>query len=105
MQSAGKLLNNRGLTRSADGKIANANHETAQCTFAENSFAIKIKPELHEPVVNERERVKNPAQDRSANAVTSFENDVDPKLFQAFKPAAHLNCRLAKFALRDCLPA
>ena len=63
LQSAGKLLNNRRLTRSADREIADADHETSERAFAENSFAVKIKPELHYPVVDERERVKDAAQD------------------------------------------
>ena len=63
LQSAGKLLDNRRFTRSADRKIADADHETPQRAFSENSFAIKIKPELHHPVVDERERVKDAAQD------------------------------------------
>src|SRR6266550_5665535 len=81
LQSAGKLLNNRRLTRSADREIADADHETSERAFAENSFAIKIKSELHYSVVAERERVKNTAQDRSANAMTPFEDDINPEFF------------------------
>jgi hypothetical protein len=33
--------------------------------------------------------MENPAQYRSSNAVTTLEDNVDPKLFQLFKPAAH----------------
>src|SRR4029450_9300852 len=62
-QSAGQLPNNRRLTRSADSKITDADHETSERAFAENSLAIEIKPELHQPVVDKRERVKDPAQD------------------------------------------
>src|SRR5262249_34802061 len=53
MQSARKLFNDRRLTRPADGQIANADHQTAERAFAENSFAIEVKPQLHDPVVNE----------------------------------------------------
>src|SRR6266853_1465419 len=59
LQRAGKLLDNRRFTRSADSKITDADHETSERAFAENSFAIKIEPELHYPVVDERERVKD----------------------------------------------
>jgi hypothetical protein len=81
LQSTGKLLNNRRFTRSADSKITDADYETTERAFAENSFAIKIKPELHHPVVDERERVKDTAQNGSANAMTSFEDDIDPEFF------------------------
>src|SRR5258708_36848555 len=81
LQSPSELLNNRRFTRPADRKITDADHETSERAFAENSFAIEIKPELHQPVVDKRERVKDTAQDGSANAMTSFEDDVDPEFF------------------------
>src|SRR6266404_608466 len=80
LQRTGELLNNRRLTRATHGKITNADNETAERAFAENPLPIEIKPHLHQPVVNERKRIKNPAQHRRANTVTALENHVDPKL-------------------------
>jgi hypothetical protein len=81
VQRAGKLLNNRRLARPADSKITDADHETSERAFAEKSLAIEIKPELHQPVIDKRERVKDTAQDRSANAMPSSEDNVDPEFF------------------------
>jgi hypothetical protein len=57
--------------------------------LAKNSFAIKIKPQLYEPIVSERERVEDSPQNRGANAMTTLEHNIDSKLFQVFKPPAH----------------
>ena len=45
--------------------------------------------ELHESIVDEGERVEDSAQNRGANAMTTFEYNVDSKLLQVFKPPAH----------------
>src|SRR4029077_14885151 len=80
LQRTGELLNNRRLTRAADSEITNADNETAERAFAEDPLPIEIKPHLHQPVVDERKRVKNPAQHRRSNAVTTLENHIDAKL-------------------------
>src|ERR1051325_279369 len=90
LQSSGKLLHNRRFASTANGEIAYANHQTPQSPFAEDSFSIKIQPELYQPVVNERQREKQPTQQRSANSMTSFENHVDPEFFQLFKSTSHV---------------
>ena len=50
---------------------------------------IKKKPELHEPLVNEGERVKQRPEQRGAHAVTPFEDDVDGELLEIFSALTH----------------
>src|SRR4030095_8542884 len=89
LERAGDLFHNRCFARASNSQVAHADHENAKRALAKNSFAIKIKPQLYEPIVSERERVEDSPQNRGANAMTAFEHNVDSKLFQVFKPPAH----------------
>src|SRR6266511_1153509 len=89
LQRASDLLDNRCLARASNSQVAHADHENAKRAFAKNSFAIKIKPELYELIVSERECVEDSPQNRGSNAMTTLEHNVDSKLFQVFKPSAH----------------
>ena len=80
LQRARKLFNDRRLPRPAHGEIANADDETTESAFAENSFSIKIEPQLHDALEDERERMQDSAQDTGAKSVTTFEDNVDREL-------------------------
>ena len=87
------FLDDRRLARSADGQVANADDETAERALPKDPLPIKKQAKLHDPLVNERKRVKNPAQDRGAKSAAPPENDVDGKLLEAFNPVTHFNLR------------
>src|SRR4030095_790450 len=89
LERAGDLFHNRCFARASNSQVAHADHENAKRALAKNSFAIKIKPQLYETIGSERERVEDSPQNRSTNAMTAFEHNVDSKLFQVFKPPAH----------------
>ena len=78
--------------------------------FAENALPIKKEAELHEPLVDEGERVEQRPEQRGAHAVTPFENDVDGELLEIFSALTHeenvefrmSNFECAEFARHDC---
>ena len=80
LQRARELFNDRRLPRPAHGQIANADDETTESAFAENSFSIKIEPQLHDALEDERERMENSAQNTGAKSVATFEDNVDREL-------------------------
>src|SRR5437763_1338054 len=89
LQRAGNRFHNRRFACTSHSQVAHADHENAKRALAKNSFAIKIKPHLDEPIVSERKRVEDSPQNRGAYAMTALEHNVDSKLFQIFKPPAH----------------
>jgi len=94
------FLNNRRLARAADCKIADADDEAAERAFAEDSLSIEIKPHLHQAVVNERKRVKNPRSTDARNAVPALENHVDPKTPLIVLAGGPFQFRIADCGLR-----
>ena len=58
LQSAGKFFDNRSFPRAADGEVTDADDETAEGAFPENTLAIKKQSKLHQPLVNERQQIK-----------------------------------------------
>ena len=51
--------------------------------LAKNAVPVKIKAQLDEAFVDERERVKQRAEKRGANAVATLEDNVDGELLEA----------------------
>ena len=89
MQLAREFFDDRGLARTADSQVPNADDQTTESALSEKTFPVEIKPELNETFINKRESVENSAQNTRAKAVAALENHVDPKLLQIFKVAAH----------------
>jgi len=81
LERAREFLDDRGLSRAADGQIPDADDQTTERSLAENAFAVEIEPELNETFVNKRERIENPAQGTGAKTVSPLEDNVDPELF------------------------
>ena len=57
--------------------------------FAKNPMAIEEKPQLNEPLVDEGERVKQRAEQRGADTVATFEDNVDGELLEIFSALGH----------------
>jgi hypothetical protein len=89
LQGTRKFFDDRSLSCAANREVADADDQAAERSLAENSFPVKVKAKLNQAFINERQRVENSAQNRSASALTTPENDVDAELFQIFKPPAH----------------
>jgi len=89
LQRAREFFDDRGLARAADSQVPNADDQTTERALSEKTFPVEIKAELNETFINKRERVENSAQNTRAEAVAALENDVDPKLLQILKVAAH----------------
>ena len=98
-----EFFDDRRLAGSADGEISNADDETAERALAQNAVAIKKKAKLHEPFVDEGERVKQRPEQRGPHAMTPFQDDVDGKLLEIFSAKAHVrNCGLRICGFADC---
>src|SRR6266404_8339578 len=89
LQRAREFFNDWGLARAADSQIPNADDQTTESALSEKTFPVEIKPELNETFINKRERVENSAQNTRTEAVAALEHDVNPKLLQILKVAAH----------------
>ena len=90
LQSAGEAFHHGRFASAADGEVADADDEAPDVVLAENAPAKKKDSRLDQREVDEREAVKQPAQHRGALAVTARKDDIDCKLLEIFKPAAHV---------------
>jgi hypothetical protein len=57
--------------------------------LAKNAVPVKVKTQLDEAFVDERERVKQRAKKRGAHAVATFEDNVDGELLEPLSALAH----------------
>ena len=88
-QGAREFFHDRRLPGAADGQIADADDETAERALAKNAMPVKKQPKLHEPLVDERERIEKRAEKRGANAMAALEDNVDRELLEIFSALAH----------------
>lgn len=78
----GDFFNERRLSSSSDREISNADHEAAKGVDSHDTLLVKIKSEPDDPGVEEREGVKEGAQQSCALAVATFKDHVDGELLQ-----------------------
>jgi hypothetical protein len=90
LQRASEFFDDWSLAGSPNGQVANADDEATQRALPKNSFPIQLESELDDSLVDERERVKNSAQKRSAKSAATAKDDVDAELLEIFKFAAHI---------------
>ena len=57
--------------------------------LAKNAVPVKIKAQLDEALVDERERIKQRTKKRGANAVATLEDNVDGELLEALSALRH----------------
>jgi hypothetical protein len=81
-QRAGEHFDHGGLSRAADGEIADDHDEAAERGVVQNAVTIKPQPELHDAAEKIRAQLQEPREDRGCGPFPFPEDNVDAELLK-----------------------
>src|SRR5450432_1712156 len=84
LQGAREFFHDWRLACSADGKISDTDHETTERALPQDTLSVQEEAQLHNALIDKRERIKDRAENARAEALSAFENHVDRELLQIF---------------------